>query len=398
MRMSSSIVGGLLTMSALLGAAAAAATPEPVQLALSYEQRDDRTAFIDRVRKARLGEVEAQWDVASTYASLGEPVRALPMLHSAAAAGHPRAAALLGCLHEEGRGTERNLEEAKRWYGMAAERDQADAMAALGRLLLQENSPLAREAASQWFHKAAQREDPNGQYYVGWLLAQRSGAAGADADAYGWFLKAARQGHVGAQIAVATHLLNGQGVAKDRKAAGEWLARAADSQDSVARYLLGRLREEAGGDLDGARSSYRVAARAGHREAQFALAALLAKSNAEADRKEAAEWFGKAREAGHKEAANRLGELYRDSRGVLQQADKARIIFQQAAAQGHVNAMYNLARMQDSGLGGQRDTENALEWYARAAEAGHEKATEVLDGLLGGALKTSGLGLKGFWQ
>jgi len=141
-----------------------------------------------------------------------------------------------------------------------------------------------------------------------------------------------------------------------------------------------------------------VAAAAGHREAQFALAILLAKSAAEADKKEAAEWFAKAREAGHVAAANHLGELYRDGVGVPRQHDKARSIFEQAAEQGDANAMYNLASMQNDGLGGARDTGKALKWYARATDEGHERASEVLDSLLNDSVKTSALGLKGFWQ
>jgi len=374
-----------------------ASATDPVAVALSYEQTEDRANFINRVRKARQGDTESQWQVGSTYAKLGHPERALPMLRSAAEAGHPRAAALLGWLHENGRGTEKSIEEARRWYRSAAEQGQADAMAALGRLLLRDSAE--RDAARLMLQKAAQLDDPNGQYYLGWLLAQSSGDAFADAQAYALFSKAASQGHVGAQVAAATHLLTGRGVAIDRKAAREWLERAAEKQDPVAHYLLGRISEGAGQtSLDKAQSSFRVAAIFGHREAQFALANLLASSVALADRKEAAEWFAKAREAGHKAAANRLGELYRDGAGDLQQVDRARSIFRQAAEQGDADAMYNLAHLQNQGLGGPRDTGKALEWYVRAAEAGHEKASAVVARLLDSSVKASDLGLKGFWQ
>ena len=392
------VVCGWLALPMLLGSVAMPASAEGrIAVALTYEQTEDRANFIDQVRKARQGETESQWQVGSTYAKLGHPERALPMLRSAAEAGHPRAAAVLGWLHEGGYGTEKSIEAAKHWYRLAAEQGQADATAALGRLLLQE--PAAHDAALQLLQKAAQLADPNGQYYLGWILAQRSGESRDDAQAYTWFRKAANQGHVGAQLAVATHLLAGRGVARDSKVAGEWLERAAEKQDPVAHYMLGRLSEDAGQkSLDKARSSFRVAAIAGHREAQFALGTLLAKSAAELDRKEAAAWLAKADEAGHKAAANRLGELYRDSEGGLQQLDRARSIFRRAAERGDANAMYNLAQMQNQGLGGPRDTGGALEWYTRAAEEGHEKASELVASLLNSTLKTADLGLKGFWQ
>ncbi len=384
----------------LLLAVAAAPTvaTEPEKPALSYEQAEDKAGFIALVRKARKGDTESQWQVGQTYARLGEPARALPMLHSAAATGHPRAAALLGTLHEEAGGTAKNREEAMRWYRLAAEQGQPEAMAALGRLLLQEPGPEARESAWQWLRQAARLNDRDGQYHLGRLLAQ-AGAAQDDAQACQLFLKAAEQGHVGAQVAAATHLLAGRGAARDRKAAADWLARAAATQDPVANYLLGRMREEA--DETGrteAQKSYRTAATAGHREAQFALATLLVKSRVEADRKEAADWFARAHEAGHKAAANSLGQLFRDGVGVKQHHEKARAYFQWAAEQGNANAMYNLAQMQNDGIGGARDIDRALKWYVSAAENGHEEAAAAVDGLLNSSVKTSALGLKGFWQ
>jgi TPR repeat protein len=60
--------------------------------------------------------------------------------------------------------------------------------------------------------------------------------------------------------------------------------------------------------------------------------------------------------------------------------------------------MYNLAAMQHDGLGGLRDTDLALKWYTCAADAGHERAFEVVERLLNSSVKTSALGLKGFWQ
>lgn len=395
-----SVVACFQVMSALIGLAAApAAAAGSETAALTAEQTEDRSNFIAQVRKARQGDVAAQWQVGSTYAKLGEPARALPLLRSAAGGGQPQAATLLGWLYEDGRGTERSIDEAKRWYRFAAEQGQADAMAALGRLLLQEKPAAARAAARQLFRRAAELGDPDGQYYLGWMLTEPAAEPRDDVAAYNWFMKAARQGHIGAQLAVATDLLIGRGVAIDTKAGREWLLRAAETHDPVAHYLLGRLREDAAeGHLDEARNSYRIAAVAGHREAQFALAAMLAKSAAETDKKEAAEWFAKADAAGHKDAANRLGELYRDGAGTLQQLAKARDIFQRAAEHGDTNAMYNLAGMQNAGVGGSRDTDKALEWYARAADEGHEKASEVIGHLLNSSIKTSALGLKGFWQ
>ena len=380
---------------------ASAAAADLAKVSLSYEQTEDRSNFIAQVIKARKGDVESQWRVGDVYVQLGDSARAFPLLESAAATGHPRAATLLGWLCEVGSGTERNLGEAKRWYRQAAERGDAQAMAALGRLLLKENSMDARQAARQLFQKSADLDDPGGQYHLGWLLASQEAGSRDDADALGWFVKAALQGHVGAQVATAIHLLSGRGATTDRKAAREWIERAVESGDPVAHYLFGRLKESTPRDqrdLNGAQHSFRIAAAAGHRDAQFALAALLAQSPAVRDKKDALEWLVRAHASGHKEAANRLGEMYRDGEGDLQQNEKARAIFESAARHGNVDAMYNLAQMLNEGLGGPRETGDALKWYAQAADEGHGKAMEVVEVLLGSSTKTSALGFKGFWQ
>lgn len=393
-----------LLLAILLGAATAPVLAGPPLIAgLSHEQSEDRKNFIEQVRKARKGDTAAQWQVGSTYVALGDSARGLPMLQAAVAAGHPRAAALLGSLHEEGRGIARNLEQARHWYSLAAGHGLSGAMVGLGRLSLQEGTAAARAAAWEWFHQAALLENPEGQYFLGWMLVAGHGPAaarpGQDEQAFQWFVKAAAQGHPGAQVAAATHLLAGKGVARDRKAAAAWLERAAATQDPVANHLLGRLYQEAGaGHRDQARSAYRIAAVAGHREAKFALAEMLAASPAGPDRKQAADWFAKAHQAGHKAAANRLGELYRDGIGVSQQFDKAKTYFMHAATHNDANAMYNLAQMENDGLGAPRDTRQALQWYGRAAEQGHEGAAMVMESLLNSSVKASALGLKGFWQ
>ncbi|MCF8177319.1 MAG: sel1 repeat family protein [Sulfuritalea sp.] len=366
---------------------------------LTYEQTEDRSIFIANVRKARQGDSSAQWKVGLTYAKLGDYVRSVPLLRSAAEQGHARAAELLGWNFENGLGTAKNLGEAKRWYLFAAAEGEAGAMAALGRLLLKEEGPNGLEEAWQQFETAARMNNSDAQYFLGWMLTQGMEKSKDDALAYDWFLKAARQGHVGAQLAVAAHLLRGLGVSADEESARKWLARAAATGNPVGNYMLGRLRAGAGkGERELAIRAYRIAASGGHRAAQYELADLLASSDAEADRTEAVIWLGRAIEAGHKAAANRLGELYRDSERVPHQLDKARSLFQQAAEHGDANAMYNLAEMLNNGLGGQRDTEMALKWYVRAADDGNERAYEVVSGLLNNSVNTSALGLKGFWQ
>ncbi len=360
---------------------------------LSYEQAEDRAAFVALLRAARQGDAEAQWQVGRAYAHLGEHARALPMLVAAATSGHIAAACLAGSFFEDGRGGSRSLDEALRWYRVAAEQGDPSAMAALARLL-PEGDPESLELG----RRAAEAGNADGQYQWGLRFAGKISPHDLGV-AFGWFHKAARQGHVGAQVAVAIHLLEGRGIEADPKSALAWLEGAAKSGDPVANFLLGQV-HLAGDkpDSEAARPFLKVAAMAGHREARYLFGQLLSRSKVQEQRREAAIWLERAQQAGHVASANRLGELLQEDVGEPRQLTRARELFFLAAESGNRDAMYNLALMDNAGLAGPRDTSNALKWFSRAAEANHEKAIEVLEDLLGSSIKTSSLGMKGFWQ
>jgi TPR repeat protein len=360
---------------------------------LTPEQAEDRAAFVVTLRKARQGDVEAQWQAGLAYARLGEDAKALPMITAAAASGHIAAASLTGTFHEDGRGTPRSRDEALRWYRQAADQGDAAALAALARLL-----PAGKPEWMSYVRRSANAGNADGQYQLGQYLAT-PGTSQDLAESGEWFKKAAIQGHVGAQVASALQLLDRRSEKADRKAGIVFLKNAAAIKDPVASFLLGReLLQAEKANPDAARGLLRAAAIAGHREAQYLYGGLLAESKTEADRRAATEWLDKAQQAGHVASMNRLGELLRDHVADQQQLAKARELFLRAAEQGNTDAMYNLALMQNHGQGGARDTFTALKWFSRAADENHEKAAEVLETLMGSTLKTSSLGLKGFWQ
>jgi TPR repeat protein len=372
----------------------ASAAAEPAS-GLTYEQSEARAEFIALVRKARQGDADSQWLVGKTYVRLGEPAKAVPMLLAAGASGHAEAATLLAALYEDGRGVQSDLSAAKEWYRRAAGLGHAPAMAALGRVLRQEGHSNATETESL-LRRSAELSNPEGQYQLAIMLSAMQ--PGDRAEELDWFVKAARQGHIGAQVSAAALLLkrNAEG---DRLAAIDWLERAAKAKDPVASYLLARVSSEQKTiDFERIRETLTIAATAGHREAQFLLGKLLADSSVLADKTDAASWLEKASQNGHLDAANRLGELYLAPVSELRHLAKARQIFQRAAEQGNASAMYNLARMQSEGLGGESDSRQALIWYSRAAEAGHEGAADVVETLLASSIKSSALGFKGFWQ
>ena len=69
-----------------------------------------------------------------------------------------------------------------------------------------------------------------------------------------------------------------------------------------------------------------------------------------------------------------MGQMYRDGTGVKQSYEMARILYEQAAQQGYVFAMYSLGVMYEEGRGVEQSYERAKEYYERAAQLGYAKA------------------------
>jgi localization factor PodJL len=123
------------------------------------------------------------------------------------------------------------------------------------------------------------------------------------------------------------------------------------------------------------------AAALGEADAQFALGRLfetgrgLTKDNAAAER-----WYEEAAAQGHALAMYNLGALAASS-GDKEGYARAARWFEQAAARGVVDAQFNLAKLYEQGLGVGADPIEAYAWYAAAAEQGDGEAAQARDRL-----------------
>ena len=91
-----------------------------------------------------------------------------------------------------------------------------------------------------------------------------------------------------------------------------------------------------------------------------------------------AEWQQLA-EAGNAPAAFRLGEMYRDAKGVRwPDFERAAVWFRLAAAHGNTDAAYALGRLHYEGLLVPRDTREMRAAFAAAARLGHARALLTL--------------------
>lgn len=122
-----------------------------------------------------------------------------------------------------------------------------------------------------------------------------SAGAGVNRDfnkAVEWYMKAANQGHAGAQHSLGVCYDNGRGVTQDFKKAVEWYRKSADQGNADAQHDLGW--------------SY-----------------FTGDGVSKEDRHKAVEWYTKSANQGHVRGQQRLGVCYYYGHGVTQDYSKA---------------------------------------------------------------------------
>jgi TPR repeat protein len=237
--------------------------------------------------------------------------------------------------------------------------------------------------AMQWAKKSANQGHPYGQYVLGQLykrsLAGATNAGRAQelfAQCAPAMTKLAGAGDARAQCWLGAMFGQGFGVEKNPDKGREWLRRAAAQNYAPAQQILGAYCQTEG-KTDEALTWWRKAAEQGNAWSQFGLAVSYWQGKGVAeDPAAAAAWARKAAEQNDATAALLLGKVYasgemRDARESAKWFFKAEKIFLKLAAQGDVNAAFQLGQMYEF------DTsrpEQAKPWYQQAAKGGYKPA------------------------
>ncbi len=132
------------------------------------------------------------------------------------------------------------------------------------------------------------------------------------------------------------------------------------------------------GHHDRAALLWRLLAKDGNRDAQFALGELYANGDAQAgiDRNlgMAAQWYRRAAKQGHITAQYNLGVFYASGAGVPYDLRQAARWWRLAALQGHIQAQFNLGLLYAQGTGVDPNPAEAVRWWGMAAEHGYAPA------------------------
>ena len=94
----------------------------------------------------------------------------------------------------------------------------------------------------------AEAGDRSAQYDLGEHFYDGRGVEKDHEQAFGWFLKAAAQGHGRSQVNVGMMLCLGRGTDKDPVAGCEWLSKAAEAGVAGAGELLEKAKRRLGGE------------------------------------------------------------------------------------------------------------------------------------------------------
>jgi Sel1 repeat len=120
-------------------------------------------------------------------------------------------------------------------------------------------------------------------------------------------------------------------------------------------------------------------ARLGDAEAQYQLGFWHRQSNRSIDDKASVEWFGKAAAQGHMDAKYQLAILYSEGRGVLQDHAESAKLITELVQKGHVDSQAQLGNMYRRGVGFELSKQNAYLWYNLAASNGNREASAMRD-------------------
>jgi TPR repeat protein len=397
---------------------------------LSAVQRADRG---DPTAQAALGRAHESGELGHVHY-----LQAIRWYERAAEQGNVYAAIRLGDMYANGIGTDRNLEQAARHYGMVAQQSQ------LARSRLRDLSKSAIQQTEVVAQQPTQPAPPSGPRPVLQHSNPKATSSGSDliqpastetlppqrspvlaADVFGPVLAPTRQEtrvqpspldaleldklgtlNRGTASLSAMAVLptitpprlaslppssNAASVGfkfdparspRDPAAAARWYLEAAEKGIAEAQYRLGNIYLEGNGvarDPAKAASWFRRAAEQGHASAQnnFGLLCLNG-SGVHKNDAEALKWFIKSAQAGDAGGQNNLGAAYIAGSGVrVDYAEGARWL-RKAADQGSIEAEYTLGTLYANGRGVPRDSATAVQWFRSAATKGYARAQVVL--------------------
>lgn len=237
-------------------------------------------------------------------------------------------------------------QKAFHWLTNAAAQNDPDAQFQLGIWqIMHYRDKSDIDKAVKWFERAARQDHP-ATWYVFGLILEYSDPPHPEAALLA-FRKAAELGQADAQIRYGIALMNGKGVAQDRRQGFAWFEKAARQGSARGQYYLGSAYYNGLGtptDVHQAVYWFEKSAAGDHAYGQLALGSMYALGKGKPKNEhEAFQWFDKSARQGTPEAQYLLGMLYLEGSGVPKNDKKAIAWLEKAARQNYLLAQKMLA-------------------------------------------------------
>jgi uncharacterized protein len=279
---------------------------------------------------------------------------------------------LLGQLCEAGQGTTKSLPDAMKHYEAGAERGQMQSVLRLADIYAtgKENVKADLEKSKKYLRDAAAKEGLAGTalFNLGVLAEKMEKKL---PEAFAEYKKAAEKGDLNGVLKTALMLQEGQGTAKDAKAAADWFEKAANVGAPAAMYALGLALEKGDGrDKDAAKGREWVlkAALSGNSTAMRDLGERYrAGTGTPKDLLAATTWLQKAVQAGDVQSAMILSEMLEKGDEVTRDLKASTNLLTQVAQMGVADAVVKLA---DNTAVGKGTPQDVIRAYALLLAAG----------------------------
>jgi uncharacterized protein len=190
-------------------------------------------------------------DFADLRAASGDDLRALVEKSPQIGARLVESAAKYGLLSAQltwarmllhGHGVPIDKEEACRWFAVAAETGDPDALNMLGRCHdFGWGVPVNPRNAAVYYRQAARKNFASAQYNLGQLLLAGNSGATERREGLGWHLVAAKAGHAKSMNVIGRFCEEGWEMPKSVDNAMGWYRKAAETGDYWGQFNLGRI-------------------------------------------------------------------------------------------------------------------------------------------------------------
>ncbi|MFT5469457.1 MAG: TPR repeat protein [Verrucomicrobiales bacterium] len=182
-------------------------------LVFGQTEGDQAKAFRETKIEAEAGDLDAQYELAKLYAS--------------------------------GKGTEKNQEEAVKWFRRLAAQNDARGQSMLGVMLTNgKGVEIDYVEAIKWFGKAAAQNSAHAKYNLGYMYSVGKGVEADQIQATKWYRDAAELNDAGSQFILANRLATGRGAENDLVEAYAWTLVVLPRKGEAAEKQLAAIKSQ----------------------------------------------------------------------------------------------------------------------------------------------------------